>query len=196
MAATIHLVRHGTNDVLAHSIAGRSAGVGLNEEGRRQAEAAAAFLARQGISRIISSPLERAGQTAALLAALTGLAVEVRQAFIEVDFGDWTGKGLEDLDQLQLWKQWNTYRSGNRIPNGESMAEVQGRIVEGLERLRRESPDSTIAVFSHADPIRAALLYYLGMPLDFVLRLKIEPGSVSTMVLGDWGPQVLRVNYR
>jgi broad specificity phosphatase PhoE len=60
--------------------------------------------------------------------------------------------------------------------------------------LRRLHPNETVAVFSHADVIKAALMLYLGVPLDSHLRFEISPASVSVLELAEWGPRVVSIN--
>src|SRR3954453_9567212 len=111
---TCFLVRHGDNDLVGHTLAGRKPGTHLNEAGRKQAAEHAEKLAGAGITRILSSPLERTTETAAPLAARVGLKVEVREAFNELNFGDWTGLKFAELESRDLWRQWNGYRLGVR----------------------------------------------------------------------------------
>lgn len=191
---TFFLIRHGANDLMKDTIAGRQAGVHLNQEGRRQAEQLAERLEHAGIGKIFSSPLERATETGEPLAKRLGLSVQIEEQLNEIDFGDWTGARLADLDALEHWKQWNVFRSGVRPPKGETMYEVQLRVISLMTRLHREFPHQKIVLLSHGDPIRAALLYWLGMPLDLVHRLEISPGSTSTVVLEQWGATVRSLN--
>ncbi len=183
---TFLLIRHGENDLVGHAIAGRSSGIHLNDLGRQQAQRVAEALHDANISHIVSSPLERTRETAEPLAQKLGIQIEFSEALKEIDFGDWTGKKVSELDLLPEWKQWNTWRSIGRIPHGESMWEVQARVVGEIERLRRRFPAHKLALFSHGDPIRAAITYYLGMPLDMLLRLEISSASVTTLVVDDW----------
>lgn len=74
------------------------------------------------------------------------------------------------------------------------MTEVQARVATELGRLRLEHEAQTVAVFSHADAIKAVLMHYLGMPIDFIHRLEISPASMSIVHLHDWGVQVWAVN--
>jgi probable phosphoglycerate mutase len=74
------------------------------------------------------------------------------------------------------------------------MLEVQARFVLEIERLRKEQPNETIAVFSHGDPLKSVLMYYLGMPLDHFLRLDIATASYSILSLTDWSAQVKSMN--
>ena len=74
------------------------------------------------------------------------------------------------------------------------MVETQARMVAELLGLREQYPNESVAAVSHADPIRSALAYFLGMPLDLYYRLEISPASASVLKLEEWGPQVLAVN--
>ncbi|MEW6160976.1 MAG: histidine phosphatase family protein, partial [Verrucomicrobiota bacterium] len=146
---TFYLIRHGQTDWVGHTLAGRRPGVHLNTLGRAQAEALARTLDGKPIARIISSPLERALETAEPLARSLGLETEVHAAFIEIDFGEWTHCRIEALASNPQWQRWNLERSRTRIPGGESILEVQTRFVNGLQELARQSPDQDIALFSH-----------------------------------------------
>jgi probable phosphoglycerate mutase len=188
------LIRHGANGSVGRSIAGRMSGVHLNAEGRKQAERLAGKLSRESIQKIFSSPLERTVETAEPLAKKLGVETQVVDALLEIDFGNWTGKTLEELAPIPLWQKWNAFRSATRIPNGEMIVEVQSRMVAQIEKLRRGFPDGTVAIFSHGDPIRSVLTHFLGMPLDFFSRIEISPASVSTLVLDDFGAHVLGLN--
>jgi probable phosphomutase (TIGR03848 family) len=189
-----YLIRHGENDLVGHAIAGRSPGVHLNAAGRQQAERIAQRLSSHPIDKIVSSPLERSRETAAPLAKRLHLEIEIRENLIEANFGEWTRKSIEELDRDPRWRQWNCFRSGSRIPGGESMLEVQARMIGEVERLRREHPGKTLALFSHGDPIRSILTYYLGMPLDLLLRISMSTASLSIVRIEDWGPQVECMN--
>ena len=166
----------------------------LTPEGKKQAEQLAERLNKFSIKAVFSSPLERAIETAEQLARKLGLKIEISEQFKEIDFGDWTGKTFEELEGNEGWKQWNRFRSAAQIPNGERMLDVQARVVGELERLRRVYPDGTVAVFGHGDPIKAALIYYLGLPLDHLLRLETNPAGFSEVRISDWHVQVVRLN--
>ena len=109
-------------------------------------------------------------------------------------FGAWTGRRIAELESEPRWRLFNQYRSGTRAPAGELMVESQARIVTELECLKARHPGETIAAVSHADIIRAALVYYLGLPIDLHQRIEISPASFSILELNDWGPRVLKLN--
>jgi len=181
-------------DAVGKTITGRLPGVHLNDAGQRQADELPGRLKRWKIDAIYSSPLERALETAAPAAKKLGLKVMMSEALSEVDFGEWSGRSLVELDQLPEWRLYNTFRSSTRAPGGELATEVQTRMVEQLTRYSRQHPDQIVAVFSHADAIRLALVHLLGMPIDLMHRIEIRPASISAVRLAEWGPQVLLMN--
>jgi probable phosphomutase (TIGR03848 family) len=192
---TFLLIRHALCDPVGHSIAGRQPGVHLNAEGRRDAVSLGAALAQLALAGVYSSPLERALETAEAIAAPQGLPVSIAAGFNEVDFGEWTGKTLEELDELAEWRRFNTRRSETRIPGGEVMPEVLSRAASELDRLSGLHPgQALLAVVSHGDVIRAVLAAALGMSLDHLHRLEVSPASVSVLCVDRGDPRVLQVN--
>jgi broad specificity phosphatase PhoE len=192
--STFYLIRHGATDLVGHTLAGRQPNVPLNTEGQKQVRALAEKLAHVRFRQIISSPLERALETALPLARSQALEIRRDAAFIEVNYGDWTGKTIAELSSDPHWIRWNTFRSSARIPNGETMLEIQTRAVSGLLKLNAEFPDQPLAIVSHGDVIRAVLLHFLGMPLDFIHRLEISPASHTILRLHDASAQILSMN--
>jgi broad specificity phosphatase PhoE len=190
------LIRHAENDFVGQTLVGRRPGIHLNSAGRDQSVRLAKTLAPLGVAAIFSSPLERAIETATPLAESLKLKIQTRDSFNEIDFGDWTGRTFAELSQQEHWKQWNSYRIGNRAPGGETMLEVQTRFVTELERLRRDFSNQCLAIFSHGDPLRSVLLHYLGMPLDFYHRLQIATASSSILSLGDWAAELHGFNLQ
>lgn len=196
MTTTFLLIRHAAHDLLGRTIAGRMPGVSLNERGRAQAQELAQRLVPLPLAAAYSSPLERARETAAPIAARHGLPVTVLDAINELDFGEWTGQTLAALADHPRWQPFNAFRSGTRVPGGETMAEAQRRMVGAMEALCARHPDGSVALVGHGDPIKSAVAYFLGVPLDLFQRIEISPASVSVVTLADWGPRVLCVNNR
>ncbi|MGI8960546.1 MAG: histidine phosphatase family protein [Bryobacteraceae bacterium] len=191
----ILLIRHGSTDLLGRVLYGRMPGVHLNEEGRKQAQLAGeAIKARYTLDAVISSPLERAIETARFIADPQGIDVVTDDDLTELDCGSWVGKPFPELKESEDWNQFNQLRSLMRAPGGESLLEVQARAWRGLEKLQSRHQDGTVAAMTHGDVIRSLLLLLLGMPLDHILRLEVEPASVSEVVLGGGNPLVRSIN--
>jgi probable phosphoglycerate mutase len=85
-----------------------------------------------------------------------------------------------------------------RFPEGESFAESQTRYVGALERIikKHNKPRDIVAVVFHADPIKLAVAYFLGMPLDHFQRLSCDTGSLTALYVGDMGANLIRLNQR
>ena len=178
---TALLVRHAHTDAVGRYLAGRRPGLSLNEEGRTQLVSLRARLADLPLDAIYSSPLERAIETAAAIARGRGLAIYERDDLQEVDFGDWTGRTFDELAPLSAWQTYNRARASAEIPGGESPRALTARICGALEQIRRMHPCGTVAIVSHAEPIRAAVLAYRGLSLDLFHTTEIEPASITTL---------------
>jgi probable phosphoglycerate mutase len=182
-------------DAVGNYLASWTTGVHLNATGRAEVALLGQNLASIPITAVYSSPLERARETAHAVAAHHGLEVRLRDSLGEVRFGDWTGRSIADLDAADpRWHAWNANRSIGRTPNGESFLELQDRMVSEIMTIAAEHPAATVAVVSHADAIRAALVQFLGIPGDLSLRLDIRPASVSILHLGSGSPRVAALN--
>jgi broad specificity phosphatase PhoE len=192
---TIHLIRHGANDyVETGRLAGRATGVVLNERGTREASRLASEPVLQKVAAIYSSPLERARQTAEPLAEALGLEIQVLEDLNEIDFGEWTGRDYKELENNEEWKRYNLFRSGSPATGGESLIDVQYRMIRAVGQIRHAHPEEDVAVFSHGDPIRSLMCWSLGIPLDLILRIDIGLCSLSTIGFGNWGPIVKSLN--
>jgi probable phosphoglycerate mutase len=189
----VSLVRHGHYDLLDRALGGR-ADHALSAEGRAQAARAGEALRRRGIATVFSSPVQRARETAEIIAEAAGAELREEPAFAEVDFGDWTGASFDALQDDLEWRAWNTFRGAARPPGGELMLEVQARAVGSLLRIAAAHPGGEIAVVSHSDVIKSVLAHLLGSPLDLMRRIEISAGSVSRIALYPEDAKVLVVN--
>ncbi len=156
----------------------------------------AGAVAGPGLASVQSSPQRRTQQSASILAYPRGLVVEIVPALDELDFGDWTGLSFDELGAKPRWRRWNERRGQSSPPHGETMRQLQFRMVDHLERLQIDYPDARVAVVSHAEPIRAALLHYLGIPLNEFFTVEVDPASISTLLMDGGCVHVLRVNEK
>lgn len=209
------LIRHATNDfVKTGRLPGQSPNIHLNEEGLAQASSLGAALSRRPITAVYSSQLERAIETAWRVAAPRGLPVLIRPALADTDAGAFTGRLIKELAEGEAtkdaWKVIVEKPTEGRLPGGEALTDMQRRVVEALDRIIAAHPDPTpekdehgnakpaepavVAVVMHADPIKAALAHYLGMPFDHFQRLGVSPASISAVMVGEQHTAVLNIN--
>ncbi len=194
MTTTLFLVRHAAHDFLGRILTGRMPGIRLGVEGRRQSELLAERLAREKISAVYTSPLERARETAGPIAARLGVEPETVDDLTDVDYGEWSGQSFEALDEDPRWATWNSARSTYRPPGGETMLDVQHRAVASVEKIVAAHPGNAALIVSHGDVIRAVLATFLGLALDHLTRFEVFPASISSVAVGDWGAKVLGIN--
>lgn len=189
----VYLVRHADHGMVGKGLAGRLP-VPLNAAGRAQAGRLAGWFARQRVSAVWSSPLTRTMQTAEPIARRLSQTVRTDDALLEVDFGAWEGRDFAGLEQDPAWRRWNGARARARTPGGETIAQVQARLCGFINARCDAQPDGALVLVSHGDPIRAALAYYLGVPIDLFLRIEVAPASVSVLAIDGWDPRVLCLN--
>jgi broad specificity phosphatase PhoE len=190
---TLFFVRHGAHALQDRVLVGRT-DVPLSATGREQAERMAERLQHENVDRLHASPRQRTRETAEIIAAKVGTAAEIAPLLDEVDVGDWTGRTFDELEADARWQLWNSARSMARAPNGETMLDVQRRVTGHVEQTRTQHPDARVALVAHSDVIRAAVLYYLGLSVDAYWRIEIQPGSLTTLVVGDWGAKLIALN--
>jgi probable phosphomutase (TIGR03848 family) len=185
------LVRHGrTSANAAGVLAGRSPGVHLDDTGILQARAVADLVRDIPIDRIITSPLIRTVETAKLIRTEIHRTrpphITKDSAFIECDYGKWTGKKLKKLARDPLWSAIQSHPASVTFPDGESMLQAQTRAVIGIRNLIRDNQGkdgdkNIVLVVSHGDIIKSIVADALGMHLDMFQRIVIDPGSVTAI---------------
>ncbi|GAA1101991.1 histidine phosphatase family protein [Nesterenkonia jeotgali] len=190
--ATVLLVRHGRTTANATGqLAGRAAGVTLDQTGRDQAALTGDRLAAVPLVSVVSSPLERCQQTAQhILDRQTGAPrAPIDPELTEADYGEWQGRMLTDLAKEDLWPLVQSQPSAVVFPGGESMAAMQARSVAAIRRHdagveAEHGPEAVWAAVSHGDVIKSILADALGMHLDLFQRINAGPASVSIVRYG------------
>jgi broad specificity phosphatase PhoE len=196
VTATLLLIRHAAHGHLGQVLSGRMPGVPLSVEGRVQAATLAMRLTATRLAAVLASPVERAHETAAAIAAAQGRTVEIAPALDEIDFGDWTGRRFDALDGDPAWAEWNTRRSTACPPGGETMAGAQARAWSCVREVAARFPGETVALVSHADVLKAVIAQVIGLSLDRLLTFDVDPASISQLVIGDWGARLVSLNER
>ena len=195
---TVLLIRHGRTSANAGGVlAGWTPGVDLDETGREQAAALGRRLAEVPLAKVISSPLERTVQTAAIMLETRQVEIELDDRLGECRYGDWTGGSLKTLAKEPLWKTVQAHPSAVVFPgpDGESMAGMQHRAVTAVREWNEAVGDTGIyAVVSHGDVIKAILADALGLHLDQFQRIRVDPCSVSVVDYTPLRPFVERMN--
>jgi len=183
-ATRLLLLRHGETVL---STERRFSGRGdpeLTARGLAQARAAAARLSSYDVSAVVTSPLQRARQTAAAVADAVGAEVIVDEGFIETDFGVWEGHTFSEI--RDGWPREMSAWMGNPAvspPGGESFTATFARVEAARDKLLASHPGATVVVVSHVTPIKTLLMRALAAPAQALYRIHLDPASLSTT---DW----------
>jgi probable phosphomutase (TIGR03848 family) len=190
------LIRHGENEYIPRGLmAGRLPGVHLTARGVEQAQSVAERLAGLPVAAVYSSPLERTVETAAPVAQKLNLPIVPRQGLIETDIGEWQGVELKALKRLKAWQTVQKLPSRWRFPSGETFSETQRRITRDLEELEQfHKNDKLVICVSHADPIKLAVAFFLGIPIDLFQGLEVGLASITALQLGKNANRLLTLN--
>jgi broad specificity phosphatase PhoE len=195
MTTTLFLIRHAAHDDVGSYLAGRKEGVRLGPAGLAQAHRLAERMCGERFDAIYASPRERTQETACAIAVACEVGpVKLCDDLDEVDFGEWSGKTFEELNRDAGWRYWNDVRHKARTPSGESMLDVQSRMLRRMETSCSAHSGGGVVLVSHADVIKTAVCHVLGLPVENCFRFDIDPASVTTLVMGDWGAKLLKLN--
>ncbi len=188
------LVRHGESTGNADGLLLGRTDAPLTRRGLDQARSLTAAVS--GVTRIISSPLSRARDTAEALG--TGLPVEVDERWIEIDYGEYEGSPLGSVP-AEVWTRWRA-DPGFRPPGGESLLEAGTRVRSACEELF--GPDGAgvrdagpVVVVSHVSPIKAAVCWALGLGDEVAWHLYLATASVTRIAWGRDGPLLAGFNH-
>ncbi|MDF1577707.1 MAG: histidine phosphatase family protein [Desulfurivibrionaceae bacterium] len=189
MPTTVLLTRHGkTAANLENRFAGRT-GELLHPQGRAQIAEVAGTLKRKRISAIYAGPLARTGQSAEIIAGLTGAKVHEKEAFNEILIPHWDGLSKEEIT-ARFGAEYPTWLSAPdrfRLPGCETLAQVRERAVAGIEELFSAHPGEAVVVVSHLIVVRCLILHYRKQPLGAFRSIKVDNGAITGLVRDDRG---------
>jgi len=199
------LVRHGeTHWNKDGLVQGADSDIELNDTGLKQARRLAAFLKDEPVSAVLSSPLCRAKATAEVIASQHQLPVETDEGLKELKVGDLEGTSISNLPTTfsRFLLKWWRDGEAMKLPNGESLVDLQQRVwkaVEGLIERHRTSADpnrdgTAVVVVSHYFVTLAIILKALDLPLEYFIKFRLDLGGVSILEFRDHGARLLTFN--
>jgi len=186
----VFLCRHGETSARARGLCHGRLDAGLSPLGRRQAVLLAEKLAAEELGAVYTSPLRRARETAAVVAAPHALAPAQLDGLSEIDLGELEGLTYEEAERRfpEIYRRWMQEPLRVRFPGGEDYEGLRRRAVDALDEIRRRHPGETVAVVSHAGPLRALLAGVLELSDPFGFELGY--GSVRLVELD--GARIVR----
>jgi len=193
-----HLVRHGHVENPHKVVYGRQRGWRLSARGHREAEAVARHLAGRPIARVYTSPLERAVQTATVIAGSCGGEVEPREDLGEAFLcAPWEGLSWREV-RRERPADWARYLFRPLEIEGvpEDLRALAARMTGALRSMAEAHPSAQVVAVSHGDPLKAVVLVLTGGDLRDLHRESIPTGGLVTLeyaggaarVLERWAP--------
>lgn len=183
------LLRHGQTAANAKALLQGRMNLHLDSEGVQQAKRCGEFLrAKYPDALVVSSPLTRAHQTASAISDI----VTIDERFIELDYGDWDGVALTDVDQT-LWAQWRN-DSSFRPPGGETLVELDNRVQPAFEEISEHAQTGDVIVVSHVSPIKSGVTWALGTGPETTWRMHLDRASICRIAIGPRGPGLIGFN--
>lgn len=172
------LVRHGRTPANAAGLLQGRLDQDLDEVGRAQAVAVAAYVgASVEIDAVISSPLHRAEQTALAF----GLPVELDDRWLELAYGDYEGTPHSDVPS-EVWQRWRDDATFTP-PGGESLAALDGRVRQACAALRERASEENVVVVSHVSPMKSAVAWALGVDIGISFNCHLDHASVCRIAM-------------
>jgi broad specificity phosphatase PhoE len=189
----LHLVRHGQVENPQKIVYGRQRGWRLSERGRKEAEAVARHLGARPVARVYTSPLERAVQTATVIAGASGSEAEPRE-----DLGEallcarWEGKSWRDV-RTRHAREWARYlfRPLEVCDVPEDLRALAERMSGALRAIAAAHPGAQVVVVSHGDPLKAGILALTGGALSELHRNPIPTGGLVSLEYDDGATRIL-----
>lgn len=185
------LVRHGRTQANAAGLLQGRVDHPLDEVGERQAREVTGFVRSildDRIDRVVSSPLQRARQTAAGF----GVDVTVDERWIELAYGEYEGVPHADVPS-EVWNQWR--RDPDFVPaGGEALSALDTRVRAACEELVDEAADRNVVVVSHVSPMKSAVAWALGVDLSLSWRTHLSTASVCRIEMRRHGPVLVSFN--
>jgi alpha-ribazole phosphatase len=190
------LVRHGET---VWNAAGRFQGradMPLNGTGQRQAKALGCVLAAEGVHTLYSSDLQRAWETARIIAEALRCPVQSEPCLREMAFGDWEGLTFAEAQQRDphLLAAWQTDPEQVAPPRGETLGHVSNRVKTVLHRMVTHCQEQTVVLVAHGGPLRVLLCLALGLSPRSHWQFAVAPGSLSELQVYEQGVVLTRLN--
>ena len=191
---TLYLIRHGETVWNADGRFQGQQNTPLNALGRAQADSAARALADIPFEAVYTSDLARAAETAEIIAAPHALAPLPDPRLREVHFGEWEGLAMPEVTTRwpEIVAAWRADSLRTRPPGGETLEQLQQRVVAALTDIVRAYPTGTLAVVGHGGSLRAIITHILNADLSIFRRLRLDNCSISIITVTD-GQYTLRL---
>jgi broad specificity phosphatase PhoE len=193
---TVYLIRHGQTDWNKEEIFRGRADVPLNDHGRDEAWALSQYLEDISADACYSSPLERARETAEIIARPHSLEVEIDDGIIDVDYGEWQGFSAAKVrkNYAETYQRWLERPHHIKFPGGESLSAVRKRALASLEVICAGHPDGIVFVVAHRVVTKVVMCAVLGLGNAAFWRIRQDNCAFNVIEFAENGAVVRTMN--
>jgi broad specificity phosphatase PhoE len=179
----IIVVRHGQTVANVNNQVQGHGNADLSKLGYLQANKTAEKLSDVDISAVYSSDLDRAHNTAKIIAKPHGLSVTADARLRECCFGEWEGLTIDEIKNqyAETYQAYTLDSVRNRAPGGERLEDVQARIVSVMNELADKYKDETVLLVAHVGPIKSMFCYILGADMYAFRKISVSNCSISAV---------------
>jgi len=193
----IILIRHGETIWNSEGRCQGFSDIALNERGKEQAKKIAYSLDQEDLVAIYSSPLQRAKETAEIIALQSRVPIFLEDDLKEINQGILEGIVYEDLKtkHKDILDKWQQDPSLVQLPQGECLQKVQERAWRCIERIvKKHSLDDKIIIVSHNLTIMTILCQILNLDLKYLSRLRKDVAAKTIIEFTASHPILVRLN--
>jgi len=192
------LVRHGATDWNQQRRVQGLSNLGLNDTGKRQAEALAQALKNERVDAIYTSPLRRAQETARAISRFHQVEIEILDGLKELDVGEVDGMTYEDMriHHSEFFTKWMADFTSVRLPGGGTVPELRDQCCAAVKDILEEqrmgvgekcsNEDKVVVAITHFFPIMCIICDTLGLDLSYFRRFRLDVASMCTF---DFNPE-------
>jgi alpha-ribazole phosphatase len=177
----IIIVRHGETAYNANETFRGRADVPLNETGLKQAKLLGEYLSREKIDHIYTSPLKRAVKTAEAIAVHQKLEIKRVENLNDIDCGEWEGLTLQEVQRQygEIYQDWLDTPEQVKIPGGESLEDVRGRVMPFVKDAVTRCREGKIALVAHRAVNKVLICALLGLDNSMFWNFKLDTGAIT-----------------
>jgi broad specificity phosphatase PhoE len=192
----IYLIRHGVTEWNKMEVFRGKKDVPLSPEGREQARSVARYLSSFPITRVYSSPLSRAYETASIIATTICCEVTPLEGLSDVDFGNWEGKPLRWVKKnySREYRQYRLLPASAQFPGGESLEACRARAFAAFIETIASDPEANLVLLSHRVIIKLLLLELLGLSTNSFWKIRIDTCGINEVNRTEDGFIIHRIN--
>lgn len=196
-ATSLFLLRHAEVEARYQRIFGGRIDMALSPRGEEQAAKLAGYLTSKKFDAVYASPMKRVQQTMAPFINGSHPAPTIMPGLCEVDFGDWTGLGWEQVrEKFNISAfEWLRQIDQGTMPNAETGQSFRARVEPCVQQILQDHPGQSVAIFCHGGVIRMILSIILNLPLQKMSLFEVEYASLTEVHCSPQRTEVQVLNF-